>query len=43
MLIMAFNNLHPNEESFVTTFAACNDNDVPLSGGYSIVGAEEEQ
>jgi hypothetical protein len=30
------------EESFVTTFAACNDNDIPLSGGYSIVGAEEE-
>ena len=31
-----------NEESFVTTFAACNNNDVPLSGGYSIVGAEED-
>lgn len=31
-----------DEESFVTTFAACNDNDIPLSGGYSIVGAEEE-
>ena len=30
------------EESFVTTFAACNNNDIPLSGGYSIVGAEEE-
>ena len=30
------------EESFATTFATCNDNDIPLSGGYNIVGAEEE-
>ena len=30
------------EDSLVTHFAACNDDDIPLSGGYSIVGDEEE-
>ena len=29
------------EDSFVTATATCNDNDIPLSGGYSIVGDEE--
>ncbi len=29
------------EDSFVTATATCNDNDIPLSGGYNIVGDEE--
>ncbi len=29
------------EDSFVTATATCNDNDIPLSGGYNIVGDGE--
>ncbi len=29
------------ENSFVTATATCNDNDIPLSGAYSIVGNQE--
>ena len=29
------------EDSFINATATCNDNNIPLSGGYSIVGDEE--
>jgi len=29
------------EDSFVTATASCNDSDIPLSGGFNIVGDEE--
>ena len=32
-----------SEDSFVTTSAACNENDLPISGGYSIVKEDEDQ
>ncbi len=31
-----------SEDSFITASATCNENDIPLSGGYSIVREEEE-
>ncbi len=35
--------LSTSEDSFVTTSAACNENDIPISGGYSIVNEDEDQ
>ncbi|MDQ3084649.1 MAG: collagen-like protein, partial [Thermoproteota archaeon] len=32
-----------SEDSIVTTFAACNENDIPISGGYSIVKEDEDE
>jgi hypothetical protein len=31
-----------SEDSFVTTFATCNGNDIPISGGYSVVSEDED-
>ena len=32
-----------SEDSFVTTSAPCNENDIPISGGYSIVKEDEDE
>jgi hypothetical protein len=32
-----------SEDSFLTASATCNENDIPLSGGYSIVREDEEE
>ena len=32
-----------SEDSFVTTSASCNGNDVPISGGYNIVKEDEDE
>ena len=32
-----------SEDSFVTTFAPCNENDIPISGGYNIVKEDEDE
>jgi hypothetical protein len=32
-----------SEDSFITASATCNENDIPLSGGYSIVREDEEE
>ncbi len=32
-----------SEDSFVTTFAPCNENDIPISGGYDIVKEDEDE
>ncbi len=31
-----------SDDSFVTTFATCNENDIPISGGYSVVSEDED-
>ncbi len=32
-----------SEDSFVTTFAPCNENDIPISGGYNIVKEDDDE
>jgi hypothetical protein len=32
-----------SDDSFVTTFAPCNENDIPISGGYNIVKEDEDE
>lgn len=46
MNIVYINNGTPestSEDSFVTTSATCNENDIPISGGYSVVKEDEDE